>query len=117
VAILIRGHWLFRALILGSAIPIALTANIVRIVVTAILHETVGSGIANLVFHDLAGWFMMPLALVLLGLELWVLKHVLVERGGGARPSSARRPPQPTLVRSLGGRKGRSTRLLPLPPS
>ena len=117
VAILIRGHWVYRVLIVLSAIPIALAANVVRILVTAILHEKVGSDLANLVFHDLAGWFMMPLALGMMGLELWLLKHVLVERPRAGRSPLAKKPPQPTVALSPRGRKGRTSPLVPLPPS
>ena len=31
-------------------------------------------------FHDAAGWLMMPLGLALLGVELWVLGKLLIER-------------------------------------
>lgn len=68
-----------RLVVVVSAIPIALFANLVRITVTGVLHETVGSEIANAVFHDLAGWLMMPLALFLLWLELLLLKNLWIE--------------------------------------
>jgi exosortase len=71
-----------KGLMLLSAIPIALIANITRITVTAILHKTVGSAVADLVFHDLAGWLMIVLALGLLGIELRVLSWVLVPVAG-----------------------------------
>ena len=61
----------------GLTLVIALAANIIRILVTAILHKTAGSELADLVFHDLAGWLMMPLALGMLWLELLVLSWVL----------------------------------------
>ena len=67
-----------KGLMLLSAIPIALLANITRITVTAILHKTVSWAVADLVFHDLAGWLMIVLALGLLGIELRVLSWVLV---------------------------------------
>jgi exosortase len=104
VAILIRGHWIYRVSIVFSAIPIALAANILRILVTSILHETVGTGIANLVFHDLAGWFMMPLALGMMGLELWVLKRVLVEQPPAGRDSVAKKS-KPVVVPTAKGRR------------
>jgi hypothetical protein len=66
-------------LIVLSAIPIALIANVLRITVTAVLHNQVGGRIADVVFHDLAGWFMMPVALSLLWVEFRVLNLVLVE--------------------------------------
>ena len=78
VVIVIRRPWYEKVLILLSAIPIALIVNIIRITVTGVMHKTVGHEIADRVFHDLAGWLMMPLALALVWLELrlfgWVLK-------------------------------------------
>jgi exosortase len=79
VVLVIRRPWLDKLLIVASAIPIALIVNVMRITVTGVLHETVGSRVANLVFHDLAGWLMMPMALGLLWLELELLARLLVE--------------------------------------
>lgn len=77
LALVIKRPLFDKIVIVLSAIPIALISNIVRVSATGILHETVGEKIANLVFHDLAGWLMMPLALALLGIELWFLKHAI----------------------------------------
>lgn len=70
-----------RVVIVLSAIPIALAVNIVRITVTGILHLTAGPELAELVFHDLAGWFMMPMALGLLYVEFQILSHLVIEEG------------------------------------
>jgi exosortase len=78
VMVIQRALW-EKLLIVASAIPIALFVNVIRITVTGVLHVCVGSAIANAVFHDLAGWLMMPLALGLLWLELTLLKHLLIE--------------------------------------
>jgi exosortase len=78
VSLLINRPWPVRLLIFGSAVPIALLANITRITVTGILHKTVGSETADYVFHDLAGWLMMPLALSLLWVELRLFAWVVV---------------------------------------
>lgn len=78
VALLIQRSLWERIVIVLSALPIAVLSNIIRITVTGVLHETVGSEIANRVFHDLAGWLMMPLALGLLWIELKLLLHLLV---------------------------------------
>lgn len=67
-----------RAVVLCSAVPIALVANIARIVATGILHVTVGSEMADFVFHDLAGYLMILLALGLLGAELWLLSRLII---------------------------------------
>jgi exosortase len=68
-----------RIALLLSAVPIALIANVVRITATGVLHETAGSEIANAVFHDLAGWLMMPFALGLLWAELWLMSRLLLD--------------------------------------
>jgi len=68
-----------KAIIVLSAIPLALVTNILRIIVTAILYNLVGGHAAQVFFHDLAGWLMMPVALGLLYGELKLLKHLLIE--------------------------------------
>jgi exosortase len=88
VTLVIRRPFWEKLVIAASAIPIALVANVTRITVTGILHHTVGSAIANAVFHDLAGWLMMPLALGLLALELVLLKHLLIAPEAGGIPYS-----------------------------
>src|SRR5262249_56671897 len=76
---LLQQPLLAKGVILLSTIPIALAANVTRITVTGILYDQVGSGVAEFVFHDLAGWLMMPLALGMLWLEVHLLKVVLLE--------------------------------------
>jgi exosortase len=78
VSLVIKRRWPVKLLIVLSAVPIALIANITRITVTAILHKTVGSELADFVFHDLAGWLMMPLALGFLWIELRLLAWVIL---------------------------------------
>lgn len=70
-----------RVVIVLSAVPIALAVNITRITVTGILHLTASPELADMVFHDLAGWFMMPMALGLLYVEFQILSHLLIEEG------------------------------------
>jgi exosortase len=101
VAILLDRPLWERLLVVASAVPIALLANILRIVVTGILYKFAGERLAELFFHDLAGWLMMPVALGLLGagslLFSWVfpvdsgdenepLGPVAPAATGGARP-------------------------------
>lgn len=66
-----------------SAIVIGIVANVIRITATAVIHEYFDAEIANVVFHDLAGWLMMPLAMVLLILELICLSKAFVPRTKG----------------------------------
>jgi exosortase len=68
-----------KLLVLLSAIPIALVANVIRIVVTGLMYLHVNNQAATAVFHDAAGWFMMPLALAFLWAELWVLRRLFVD--------------------------------------
>lgn len=68
-----------KLLILLSAIPIALMVNITRIVLTGLMYLYVDGHTAHVFFHDLAGWFMMPMALALLWVELWMLRHLFTE--------------------------------------
>ena len=35
--------------------------------------------LAEMVFHDLAGWFMMPMALGLLYVEFQILSHLIID--------------------------------------
>lgn len=79
VALVLQRSLADKVLIILSAVPIALAANIARITVTGLLHETVGGRVADAVYHDLAGWLMMPLALAAFGAELWLLDHLFVE--------------------------------------
>jgi len=78
VALTIRRTALEKAVIVASAVPIALAVNIARITVTGLLHATGRPLLAGWLFHDLAGWLMMPLALVLLQCELYYLKRLLI---------------------------------------
>lgn len=79
VALVVQRPLWEKILLVASAAPIAVGVNIVRIVVTSILHETVNSPRIDALAHDFAGWLMMPLALVALGLELKILSKVFVE--------------------------------------
>ncbi len=74
-----------KLLILISALPIALICNVLRIVATAIVHQTLNRATGDLVFHDLSGWLMMPLAMLLLFLEITLLDWLFVE-AGDSRP-------------------------------
>lgn len=81
VAIFLNAPWWKKTLIVIGAIPVAMACNVLRIASTGVLHETAGHEFANLVFHDLAGWLMMPLGLGLLWLEVVFLNRLLpIER-------------------------------------
>jgi exosortase len=75
-----------KVLVVASAVPVALLANVVRITTTAVLSETVSQEFGQAVFHDWGGWLMMPLALSLLWLELWLLDWLLHTPASAAAP-------------------------------
>jgi exosortase/archaeosortase family protein len=79
-AIAIKRPILDRIAVVFSAVPIALLANVVRIVITGVLYEKVSGQAAQLFFHDVAGWFMMLFALGILWLELSVLSRLFRDR-------------------------------------
>ncbi|MBI1832742.1 MAG: exosortase/archaeosortase family protein, partial [Planctomycetes bacterium] len=80
VAILIAKPLWEKLVVAGSAIPIALASNVLRITITGVFYDSFGANFGGAFFHDLAGWLMMPLGLIFLGIELWILSTLLIER-------------------------------------
>jgi exosortase len=78
-----------RLILVASAIPIAVCANVLRITATGVAYHLTGkdSELAKLIYHDLAGWLMMPLALGMLWIELKFLANVVIEE-----PATAKAP-------------------------
>src|SRR5256885_1195616 len=58
---------------------IAVASNIVRITLTGLMYEFGYADLAQQFFHDVAGWFMMPLALGMMWVELKVMKHLFID--------------------------------------
>jgi exosortase len=89
---LIERPWWDRLIILLSAVPIALVVNIVRITVTGLMYMWwPKSSFVQHLSHDWAGWFMMPLALGLLWLELQILERLTIPvETGQLRPVGGR---------------------------
>lgn len=80
-AILMPGGWGDRVVVLLSAAPIAIAANVARVVTTGVLYRYAGREWAFSVFHDRAGWLMMLLALALLWAECWMLRRLWLPAG------------------------------------
>ncbi len=120
VALVARRPLLDRLLVLASAVPIALVANIARITATGVLHEFADSATANAFFHDVAGWFMMPLALAMLAVELKVLGALLpvvpVEQFRPTRRPVARKPMGPRQRAASPPRNREAAREREMPP-
>ncbi len=62
-----------RLMLLVAVLPIALLANSMRIVVTGLLYQMGLSETAKHISHDMAGWFMIPLAAAIFALCLLYL--------------------------------------------
>jgi exosortase len=84
MALLVKRPWFDRVLILVSAVPVAILSNVIRIALTGVLYNEGGKELGDRVFHDFAGWMMMPIALGVLWAELKVLDWVWVDAGGRA---------------------------------
>jgi exosortase len=68
-----------KCLIALSAPVVAIISNILRISVTAIAYEFGHDKMAEMIFHDLAGWLMMPVGLLLLWAELQIISKLFPE--------------------------------------
>lgn len=78
VAILCQRSVVEKLLIVASAIPIAVAANVARITATGILYEYDERERAREIYHDAAGYLMMVFGLALLMIELHVLGKAVV---------------------------------------
>lgn len=72
-----RPRWQ-KTVMLLSSVPVAIVCNIIRIVVTAVLMLLVNAEIAEKFFHDFAGLVMMPVAVMLMFGELWLMDQLIV---------------------------------------
>ncbi|HUT09884.1 MAG TPA: archaeosortase/exosortase family protein [Thermoguttaceae bacterium] len=89
-ALVIRVELWERIVIVVSAVPIAIVSNVARLTITAILYEmsrwwpeVIDTATADAFFHDWAGLFMMPLALLMLWGEMALLKKLFLEPASG----------------------------------
>lgn len=92
-----RPRWQ-KVVLVVSSVPIAVFGNLARLVLTAVLYLVASSALAESFFHDFAGIvLMMPLAVLLLLGELWLMTRLVVpdpDRPGGRpgpRPAAARK--------------------------
>ncbi|MDG3008135.1 exosortase/archaeosortase family protein [Paludisphaera mucosa] len=83
-----------RIVVLLSALPIALVSNMARIVGTGWCYYLMEGELARERSHDWAGFLMMPLALLLVGLEVailsWLFDDAEAEAAAAARPIGLR---------------------------
>jgi exosortase len=94
VALVIRRPLADRLVLFASAVPIGVLMNVVRITLTVLLIRLVDAATAQVVFHDVAGWVMMPMALGVLWLEMLWLARLRVP-GPPKRSRRVAVPPAP----------------------
>jgi exosortase len=66
-----------RIVLLICIVPIALISNMTRIVATGLCYYWIEGPTAKDWAHDVSGWLMMPMALLLVGLELGILSWLV----------------------------------------
>jgi len=84
VAVVVRRPLFDRVVLVLSTVPVALAVNVARITANGVAIEVWDVPTAHRWFHDQGGWLMMPLAVALLGFELWVLGRLFVDAPAGA---------------------------------
>jgi len=75
-----RPNWQ-KMIVLLSSVPIAVLCNVGRITVSALLYRIGLDWMAEGLFHDAAGLFMVPIALGLIFLEFRFLSNLVVTSG------------------------------------
>jgi len=75
---IIDRSWQEKALIALAAIPIAVVANCIRIIATGLAFEYLDPETAEHIFHDVAGWLMMPIGFTILLGALSILDRLIV---------------------------------------
>jgi exosortase len=98
-----RPRWQ-KAVVVASSIPVAVVCNILRIVVTAVLMLYVGRELGETFFHDLAGYFMTAVAVLLLFGEISLMDRLVLP----SRVPAAKEPARRGRVKPA-GRKERTT--------
>jgi exosortase len=91
VAYLSRRQLWYRSMIIVSAVPIALTANITRVMLTGYIMHFLNPEYALGTFHTVEGLLMMGFGLLLLNLECWILDKLNRRQRGSSESGTAAR--------------------------
>lgn len=78
VVLLVKRAWWEKMIVLLSCLPIALLCNTIRLTITSIAFTILEGKDWEQFFHDFGGYAMMPLALIMIVGELWLLKALTV---------------------------------------
>jgi len=74
-----RWSWWQKVMVLLAAVPVAIVANVTRIVITGLLYQFATSAAAHTFSHDIAGLVMIPFAALLFWLFLVYLGRLFPE--------------------------------------
>ena len=85
-----RPGW-YRLAVVASGMPIAITANVARVILTGYVMYFVDKHYASGAYHTIEGLVMMAFGLSLLRAECWVLDRIVALTGPGSSP------PEPAL--------------------
>ncbi len=85
-----RRSWIIRAILVLSAIPIAILVNAFRVALTGVLTHYYGEAAASGWIHETEGFFTFGIAFILLMLLGSGLQWIWPDRGRSARRAAAR---------------------------
>lgn len=71
--------WWQRVFLALSTVPIALVANMTRVVATGLVGQYISGEAAHKLNHDAAGWLMIPFAALFFAFVLWYLDRLVRE--------------------------------------
>lgn len=74
--VLVKRSWWERLILVAAALPVALVANVTRIVVTSLLYQFASGEAARRFSHDWAGFAMIPFAAALFALVVWYIARM-----------------------------------------
>ena len=73
VVLLVKRQWWEKLILILSALPVGLLCNTLRLTCTSIAFTKLEGKRWETLFHDFGGFAMMPLALAIVVLELWLI--------------------------------------------
>jgi len=79
-----------KLMLLLGIVPIAIVSNVIRVTATGVVYTTTAHAGTREFVHDGFGYAMMLIGMALLGLELWVLKKLVIEAPQALPPGAAR---------------------------
>ncbi len=75
--VVVRREWWQRLILVLATVPVALVANVTRIVVTGLLSQWASGEAARRFAHDWCGYLMIPYAALLFAFVLWYLSRIV----------------------------------------